>query len=190
MAILGQIAKKATSLSIPLTHLKLPTITAMSFSSSRSKDWDDVLTAHSQETFARTWSVQNKKIGKWSMSVVDPGNKKLKSNPGSVKVRPYNHNTTFVFLISPKSVCVTACGNFGLAASSTGAIQMWNMQSGIKRKSFEIGPRPSDHRSTLSSTERMVNGLVTDSLNRVVIASTQDGTINVRHLSKIYWSFI
>ena len=62
---------------------------------------------------------------------------------------------------------------------------MWNMQSGIKRKSFVIGPCPPDiaHRSSTSSTKRgsrrCVTGLVTDSLNTLVIASTLDGTINV-----------
>jgi U3 small nucleolar RNA-associated protein 21 len=39
----------------------------VAYSSTRSKDWEDVLTAHTGETFARTWSVREKKLGKWSM---------------------------------------------------------------------------------------------------------------------------
>jgi U3 small nucleolar RNA-associated protein 21 len=65
---------------------------------------------------------------------------------------------------------------------------MWNMQSGIKRRSFDIGPVPqeiqerSNHSSVPSKKgkERCVTGLATDALNRLVIASTLDGTINVR----------
>jgi U3 small nucleolar RNA-associated protein 21 len=87
----------------------------------------------------------------------------------------------------PKAVCVSACGNFGLASSSTGAIDMWNMQSGAHRKSFDIGscpegihPRYRPPPGKQRSEERSVTGLATDSLNRVVIASTLDGTVNVR----------
>jgi U3 small nucleolar RNA-associated protein 21 len=64
---------------------------------------------------------------------------------------------------------------------------MWNMQSGAHRKSFNIGPCPEGVHTRYRpppgkqrSEERSVTGLVTDSLNRVVIASTLDGTVNVR----------
>ena len=64
---------------------------------------------------------------------------------------------------------------------------MWNMQSGAHRKSFSLGlcpegvytkyrPPPGKQKSE----ERSVTGLATDSLNRVVIISTLDGTVNVR----------
>jgi U3 small nucleolar RNA-associated protein 21 len=64
---------------------------------------------------------------------------------------------------------------------------MWNMQSGASRKSFNIGPCPEGVHPKYRpppgkqrSEERSVTGIVTDSLNRVVIASTLDGTVNVR----------
>ncbi len=72
---------------------------------------------------------------------------------------------------------------------------MWNMQSGVHRKTFNIGrcpegvhtmyrPPPGKQRSE----ERSVTGLATDSSNRVVIASTLDGTVNVRaHAIVIKW---
>lgn len=62
---------------------------------------------------------------------------------------------------------------------------MWNMQSGIKRKSFDVGPCPPEvidrFRPSMAkkSSERCVTGLASDSLNTLVIASTLDGTINV-----------
>ena len=64
---------------------------------------------------------------------------------------------------------------------------MWNMQSGAHRKSFKIGPCPEGVHTKYRrpsgkqrSEERTVTGLATDSLNRVAIASTLDGTVNVR----------
>ena len=64
---------------------------------------------------------------------------------------------------------------------------MWNMQSGAHRKSFSLGPcpegvytkyRPPPGKQKIE--ERSVTGLATDSLNRVVVVSTLDGTVNVR----------
>jgi U3 small nucleolar RNA-associated protein 21 len=69
---------------------------------------------------------------------------------------------------------------------------MWNMQSGMKRKSFNIGPCPPEvvdrfrPFTTKKGNERCVTGLASDSLNRVVIAGTLDGTINVRSSSPLY----
>ncbi|KAF7967205.1 hypothetical protein HWV62_35121 [Athelia sp. TMB] len=154
--------RKASTLSIPLASLKFPPVTGLSFSSARTKDWDDVVTAHTDETFARTWTVLGKKLGKHSLGFVD-GPKK-KGPAGSLK-----------------AVCVTACGNFGIGGSSTGEIQLWNMQSGIKRKSFTLGPCPSELRASSSmkkNGQRSVTGIASDALNRLVIASTLDGTIN------------
>ncbi|KAI0062315.1 Utp21-domain-containing protein [Artomyces pyxidatus] len=161
----GSLAKKATSLSIPLASLKYPPVTAMAFSTTRSKDWDDILTAHTDETFARTWNMLQKKKGKYALGFTDGGKGKV---VGSVK-----------------AVCVSACGNFGLASTSTGLIHMWNMQSGLQRKTFSIGQCPPDVATKFRppqgkkrGDERSVTGLATDALNRVVIASTLDGTVN------------
>ncbi|PPQ63266.1 hypothetical protein CVT24_006791 [Panaeolus cyanescens] len=159
--------KKATSLSIPLASLKFPPISSISYSKTRSKDWDDILTCHSDEILARTWTMQNKKLGKYTFSLADAQKKgKDKKATGTVK-----------------TVCVTACGNFGLAGSSTGEIHMWNMQSGIKRKSFTLGSCPQEvvarfYAGTAKRSDRAISGIATDSLNRLVIASTLDGTIN------------
>lgn len=62
---------------------------------------------------------------------------------------------------------------------------MWNMQSGLKRKTFKVGPSPQAIADRLNAAskpkagERCITGLVSDALNRLVIASTLDGTINV-----------
>jgi len=168
----GSLLKKATSLSIPITNLKFSPITALSFSSARSKDWEDVVTAHTDESFARTWSVLNKKLGRWTFGTVDQG------KPGAVK-----------------AVCVSACGNFGIAGSSTGVVYMWNMQSGIKRKTFNIGPAPSEIASRGFGTkrkDRTIVGLATDTLDRVVVVCTLDGTLNFFdfHSAKLDYTMI
>uniref|UniRef100_A0A0W0EUF7 Uncharacterized protein n=1 Tax=Moniliophthora roreri TaxID=221103 RepID=A0A0W0EUF7_MONRR len=161
----GSLSKKASSLSVPVASLKFPAITALSHSAARSKDWDDILTAHTDETFARCWSMQNKKLGKHSLSFAEAAKSK-----GKGRIPP---------LGSIKSVCVTACGNFGLASSSTGTVHMWNMQSGIRRRTFEVGPAPPEAAiKALTGADRSVTGLASDSLNRTVVASTLDGTIN------------
>lgn len=195
----GSLTKKASTLSIPLASLKLPPITSISYSSVRAKDWDDILTAHSDETFARSWTMLGKRMGKHSLGFagdVAKGKDKANIPVGSVKVGPvlfdlhYRYRCLMGlmgFASFQQAVCVTACGNFGIASSSTGAIYMWNMQSGIKRKSFDVGPCPPElaHRFRHSGKKgggRCVTGLASDALNRSVIASTLDGTINVRSI--------
>ena len=61
---------------------------------------------------------------------------------------------------------------------------MWNMQSGIQRKSYTLGSCPPEvvarfYSGTVKRSDRSITGLATDSLNSVVIASTLDGTLNV-----------
>ena len=153
---------------MPIASFKFAPVTSLSFSTTRSKDWDDVLSAHTDESFARTWSVQNKKHGKHKLPVHASTGKKKAMLEGSVN-----------------AVHVTACGNFGLAANSRGVIGMWNMQSGIRRRTFLL-PIPEHLKDTANrSTGRAVTGLATDSLNRVVIVATMDGTINVSDLMYI-----
>lgn len=61
--------KRALGLGLSADELKLPAISALSSSSTRSKDWEDVLTAHTDDTGARTWKVQDKKLGAWTMEM-------------------------------------------------------------------------------------------------------------------------
>lgn len=157
----------------------------MSYSTTRSKDWDDILTSHTDETFARSWTMLNKRIGKHTFGFAESGKGKGKERSplGSVKVSLEAIHEENSYLSIRQDVCVTACGNFGLAGSSTGQIHMWNMQSGIQRKSYDVGPCPPEASARLRNgakkRERTITGITTDPLNRVVIASTLDGTLNV-----------
>jgi U3 small nucleolar RNA-associated protein 21 len=89
LALSGSLIKKATSLSIPLASLKFPPITSLSYSSARSKDWDDIITAHTNETFARTWTMQGKRLGKYSLGFTESTKAKGKERNiiGPAKVR-------------------------------------------------------------------------------------------------------
>lgn len=161
----GSLIKKAIGLGVSVDNLKYPPVLGMASSSTRSKDWEDVLTAHSEDSVARTWRVSEKRLGQWAFEVED----------GEVQ-----------------AVCVTACGNFGLAGSSTGEIRLWNMQSGKERKSFALtGPAPGDSKPKIiaasaskkaknkepKKTIQAITGLATDALNTVVIASTLEGKL-------------
>ncbi len=161
--------------------LKYPPVTAIASASIRSKDWEDVVTAHMDDGFARTWRVQEKKVGRWS----------LKAGEGAVKVRsmtwePGNDAVTYR-LCTTQAVSVSACGNYGLVGSSTGHIRMYNMQSGQQRKTFSLdGVAPDKKKKLGKGAARAVNpghsitGLASDSLNRILVASTLDGVLHVR----------
>ncbi|GAA5939662.1 hypothetical protein JCM10213_009155 [Rhodosporidiobolus nylandii] len=141
----GSIAKRATRLDVRPSTLKLPLITSLAYSTSRSKDWDDVVTVSAEEERGRSWSVENKRAGKHTFEA-----------EGKVTIS-----------------CVTACGNFGLVGSSAGDVVLYNMQSGIKRKTFRVPNQgPADVRG------RHITGIGVDALNRNVVVSTLKGLVH------------
>lgn len=106
----GSIAKKANHLGVKPSSLKLPLITSISYSTARSKDWDDVVTASQGESLGRAWSVERKRVGKHVMQAGGP----------------------------VKATAMSACGNFGFVGTGLGEVVMYNMQSGLKRKNFRV----------------------------------------------------
>lgn len=91
---------------------KFPEIIAISSSQAREGDWENIITAHKDEKFARTWDSRNKRVGRHTLSTVDDG--------------------------FAKAVAVSHCGNFGLVGSSQGGIGSFNLQSGIRRKRYML----------------------------------------------------
>lgn len=90
-------SKKAKNLNLTLSELKLPAVERMAFvgvgnsngiggagnASIVKREWDDVLTAHADgDVYARSWSVENKRLGKHRFDVDGP-----KIDTGAVKVR-------------------------------------------------------------------------------------------------------
>ncbi|KAL1706877.1 Utp21 specific WD40 associated putative domain-containing protein [Schizophyllum commune] len=147
---------------------KLAPITSLASSTAHAKDWDDVVTAHAGDRFARTWSTQNKRLGRYALE-----------GEGVVK-----------------ATALTACGTFALAGGAGGVVRMWNAQSGVLRRVFKVGDlgNKGDTGATGSSglgaastsssnryrkqSDRTITGIATDALNTVLVASTLDGTIN------------
>lgn len=91
---------------------KFPPIISIVQENSRSREWDNILTAHQDEKFARTWSSKNKKIGKHHLDTIDDG--------------------------IVKSIAISQCGNFGFVGSSNGGIGVYNLQSGALRKKYKL----------------------------------------------------
>lgn len=64
----GSVTKRANHLGVTPSSLKLPVISSIAFSTARSKDWDDVVTISEGEALGRSWSVEGKRAGKWTLS--------------------------------------------------------------------------------------------------------------------------
>ncbi|BGP40594.1 rRNA-processing protein utp21 [Rhodotorula kratochvilovae] len=141
----GSIARKATRLDVRPSSLKLPLITSIAYSTARSREWDDVVSVSADESLGRSWSVENKRAGKFTFAT-----------EGKATVS-----------------CVTACGNFGLVGSQAGDVQLFNMQSGIKRKAFKV-----PNAGVTDVRGRHVTGVSVDALNRVVVVSTLKGALH------------
>lgn len=115
----GSIVSKANQLSLPPASLKLEPATSLSFSLTRSRDWDDILTIHPSSP-ARIWYGRNRRM---NASPLVPKHKKRDSTSGTA-------TTGFV----------THCGNFALVGTSGGTVGMWNMQSQRFVREFDTRP--------------------------------------------------
>lgn len=97
---------------VSLLRERLPEITSMSMSAAREGEWENMLTTHKDEKFARTWDTRIKRLGHHELATVDGG--------------------------LAKTVCVSHCGNFGLVGSSEGGIGVYNLQSGLLRRKYML----------------------------------------------------
>ena len=71
-----------------------------------------------------------------------------------------------------RSVAISACGNFGFVGSNSGTVDCYNMQSGLHRRTY----RADAHHT------KAVTGITSDSLNKVMISASLDGTVK-------FWDF-
>lgn len=91
---------------------KFPEVIAMSIENARQGEWENIITAHKDEKFARTWNSRTKRVGRWTLPTIDAG--------------------------LAKSVAISQCGNFGFVGSSEGGIGVYNLQSGLQRKKYRL----------------------------------------------------
>ncbi|KXS94816.1 hypothetical protein AC578_6432 [Pseudocercospora eumusae] len=140
--------------------------------------WESVLTAHENDTKARTWFWGRKRAGRWAFETGDGGN--------------------------VTSVAMSPCGTFGVVGSEKGGIDMFNMQSGIQRQRFPARLTPMQAKQLRLDVERhglveegdgkkkfyrgqgkhaaAVVGLAVDSLNKTIVSAGADGRIK-------FWDF-
>ncbi|GJJ76415.1 U3 small nucleolar RNA-associated protein 21 [Entomortierella parvispora] len=138
----GSLSKKSQLLNLKIDELKLPLITTVAASPAKQKEWDNILTAHWNEPGVRSWNYQRKALGAHIMTPKD----------GS----------------ATKTVAVSLCGNFGFVGSAAGGVDMFNMQSGLFRRSFvEDGHKKS------------ITGLQSDRLNKTLISGSLDGFLKL-----------
>ncbi|EEB05244.1 U3 snoRNP-associated protein Utp21 [Schizosaccharomyces japonicus yFS275] len=142
----GSITSKANKLSVRPDELKLPEIISFASSNAKEKYWDNVLTAHKGESVARTWSWKNKALGTKMLQTTDE--------------------------TPVQSVCVSCCGNFGILGSQGGIIDVFNMQSGIKRRTF----------GAQLTNRRPITAVMLDNVNRVLVSTSLDGIMR-------FWDF-
>ena len=109
----GSVMKKSLRLGLKAEQLKLSPIVDFASESTRERDWDNIVTCHLNGPAARTWTNENKKIGKHRLA--GP-----KGGPSGL----------------PKCVDVSPCGNFAVVGYTDGQVRKFNMQSGMCRGFF------------------------------------------------------
>ena len=144
--------------------------------------WESVVTAHKEDPFARTWFWGRKRAGRWAFQTGDGSN--------------------------VSTVSITSCGTFAVVGSVNGSIDMFNLQSGLHRQRYPSRLTPAQARlvkiqqlkqlddvtQLQMRTEskftpgtgrhaRAVTGIVVDSMNKMVISCSLDGTIK-------FWDFL
>lgn len=140
----GSVESRASKLDVDATSLKLPPVSSLSYSTTRSRDWDDVLTTHANDRYAHTWTVRDKHMNKSPLSVA----------------------RTKKSLATGTAACVSACGNFALIGTSKGAVEMYNMQSHLYRRTFATG------------SEAPVTDIACDAVNAIALVSTQEPVLH------------
>jgi len=90
------------------SHGQIGDVVAVGGSVTREDEWDSVITASRGERGARTWSWKRKAVGSHLLYLGDKS--------------------------AATAACVSNCGNFGIVGSEMGNVEVFNMQSGIKRK--------------------------------------------------------
>lgn len=103
----GSLARKSA-----LMREKFPEITSLTMSATREGEWENMITTHKGEAFARTWDTKHKRVGRFEFATVDGG--------------------------LAKCSCVSQCGNFALVGSSEGGIGVYNLQSGLLRRKYML----------------------------------------------------
>ncbi|KAI8333218.1 Utp21 specific WD40 associated putative domain-containing protein [Blakeslea trispora] len=139
----GHLARKANRQGVRMDDLKLPQIVDFDVNDTKVKEWDNIITCHGNDNACRTWSSKNKRLGGHTLISTDK--------------------------TAVKTTCISSCGNFGYLGCASGTVDMFNMQSGLHRKTFA---GPDGHK-------KPITGLMTDTIHRYLITASVDKTIKI-----------
>ena len=107
----GSTQKIASKLKVPEEDVKLSEVTDLDIFEMKTLKWDNMITSHQGQTYVKTWRFDRKTIGQHSLETSDKS------------------------ILTHASI--SSCGNFGILSTATGLIDIYNLQSGIKRKTIK-----------------------------------------------------
>jgi U3 small nucleolar RNA-associated protein 21 len=110
----GPTQKIGSRLKISEEEIKLPEVSGIDIFETKTLKWDNMITYHKNQTFVKTWRFDRKTIGQHSLESSDKST--------------LTHAT------------ISSCGNFGILSTMSGSIEIYNLQSGIKRRTIQAFP--------------------------------------------------
>jgi U3 small nucleolar RNA-associated protein 21 len=125
----GSLAKKAAKKNVSLDYMRLPPILQFGHATLKEKDWDNIVTCHSNASTARVWSFDRKAIGQHVLKSPDDSN--------------------------IKAVAMSQCGNHAFVGSAMGNIAQYNMQSGLFKMKYIGHEKPISSMCTDSLSQRL-----------------------------------
>ncbi|KAL0035116.1 hypothetical protein WJX79_001452 [Trebouxia sp. C0005] len=160
----GHIAHKAKRMRLAQQDLKLPRVVGMDACQVREKDWCNVITAHQGHAAAYTWRLQNFTLGEHVLK--PPTSKKRKAD----RYPDADHQAA----AAVTAVGMSQCGNYGLVGRANGAVDRYNMQSGLHRGSYN---KVGEAKRRAAAHDSSVTGLAADACNKVLVTTGLDGRL-------------
>lgn len=151
---------QARRAAVRFDYNKLPPVVDFFSTTSRQREWDNVIAFHRRTAVATTWNSYKSRMGTHKLL-----HERFKSRLGGIKDKISVHVT---------AVTMTYCGNFCLIGYNTGDIDMFNMQSGLYRGSLCDGD--------CTAHTRQVSGICVNLLNQVVVTCGCDNLLK-------FWRF-
>ncbi|XP_029564560.1 WD repeat-containing protein 36 [Salmo trutta] len=142
--------KKSKKKSLRYDKLKLPAITTFASESARQSDWDSIVACHRGYLMTTTWNYQ-------------------KGSMGAHKLEPERFNKNRALSVHATAVDITSCGNFVVVGLSSGHIDVYNMQSGMRRGQYG---EDEAHRGA-------VRGVSVDGLNQLTVSAGADKLVHI-----------
>ncbi|XP_075993442.1 WD repeat-containing protein 36 [Genypterus blacodes] len=130
-------------------ELRLPAITAFSSAAARQSDWDGIVACHRGRLATTTWNYQRCTMGAHHLQP------------------PITRDNATATVVD-----ITSCGNFALIGSSSGRVDVYNLQSGLHRGCY--GDEGKAHAGAL-------RGVAADALNQLTLTVASDCLLKFWH---------